>query len=390
MKFRPPTHIFAEAVSIVPQTEGLTGKSHSAVTPETVLDISDFNFNFDQLGFFAPNQSEHLSHPVIPSRVEDFNPQGVFAEPPWNNHQLATTSEPFTGVAPHVHPQQDVNAPHRIASSVPLRRRDCVSEHSISAKRSRPRSKHRPRQIALRQTALLQLQATIEASSAHWMAQLSEINTRLIDLSSALPQGQETAQNGTPLSRPSDDRFKANGFPIDEMFKLTRRVADILDQLSATTFGDDPAKARQARLDSSDPANSIFILSTYIRLLDMYQKVFNLVHKEISQTNSEAAFRFWKLPDVQVGSFAVESTPSLQMSLTIQLAEDFLCKLRNSTAALDSSLKNGEVHSVNGVNGSSMFSGVVDVSYQAVKTREETLGKHLAELREEIETFLDS
>ena len=389
LKSKPPTHIFAEAVPIVPQTEeGSSGKSH-AVTPETGLDISDFNFNFDQLGFFASNQTEHLSQPAIPSRIEDFHPQGVFSEP-WNNHQLVNPSVPFPEIANTLHHQQDITVPRHAVSTVPLRRRDCVSGNNISGKRTRPRPKHRPRQIALRHTALLQLQASAEFSSTHWMAQLSDINTRLLDLSSALPQAYETVQNGSPLSRPSDDRFKASGFPIDEMFKLTRRVADILDQLSATTYGEDPAKARQARMDSADPANSMFVLSTYIRLLDMYQKVFNLVHNEISQTNAGATFRFWKLPDVQVGSFAVESTPSLQMSLTIQLAEDFLCKLRNSTAALDPSLRNGDAHPVNGDKGSSMFSGVVDVSYQAVKSREETLGKHLAELREEIEAFLDS
>lgn len=124
----------------------------------------------------------------------------------------------------------------------------------------------------------------------------------------------------------------------------------------------------------------MFILSTYVRLLDMYQRVFSLVHTElVSQTDSSATFSFWKLPDVTVGSFAVESSPFLQMSLTVQLAEEFLSRLRGSTARWSGA-----------GNAASMFAGVVDVSFQAFRDREEALAKHLVELRSEIEPLIDS
>lgn len=403
---RPPTHNFAEAVPIVPQTEGLTGTNHPPVTSETVLDISDFNFDFGQLGFFATGQpGEHLSHPGIPSRVDDFSPhQGIFAEPWDQQHQqhphpqplppqsLSSSSSAYPVVTPSQLPQPDPNPSPLAHPPGPLRRRSGLSDHGVSDKRIRNRgSKHRPRQIALRQSALRAQQPDNEVVAVHWMAQLNDINTRLLDLASALPSQQDTARGGPPLHRPQDERFKANGFPIDEMFQLTQRVADILDHFSSMDFGKDAAKARQALLDGSDPANSMLVLSTYVRLLDMYQRVFNMVSTELTQTDSDAAFHFWKLPDVSVGSFAVESSPSLQMSLTIQLAEEFLSRLRSSTAALDSSpLSNGDLVQPNGTNGRSMFSGVVDVSYQAVRSREENLGKHLSELRAEIEALLES
>lgn len=216
------------------------------------------------------------------------------------------------------------------------------------------------------------------------MAQLSDINSRLLALSSSLSQVQELAHTGC-----ANESFKAGGFPIDQMFQLTREVADILDQLSATTLAEDVARAHQARLDAADPANSMLVLSIYVRLLDMYQKVFDLVQAELSQTSSDAAFRLWKLPDVTVGSFAVESSPSLQMSLTIQLAEDFLSRLSNATAAVDSSLRNGDIQPGQAANGSSVFAGVIEGSYQAVTGKEEGLRKHLVELRGEIEALLD-
>ncbi|KAG6013240.1 hypothetical protein E4U43_007419 [Claviceps pusilla] len=267
--------------------------------------------------------------------------------------------------------------------------------HSIVDKRRRSRLRNRPRQIALRH--VVNAPATKEASSdIHWMAQLSEINSRLLDLASVLPQPATAQCNIQVYGGPGDESFPGQGFPIDEMFKLTRRVADLLDRLC----GDKGTMV--TRMDSSDPGNSMFVLSTYVRLLDMYQKVFSLVRMELLQADAEAAFRFWRLPDVQVGSFAVDPSPSLQMSLTIQLAEEFLARLRAATAALDPALGNGPGHKTGGGgaggggggmedcgNGKSMFSDVVDVSYRAVKTKEESLGKHLAELRDEIEAFLD-
>ena len=372
------------------------------VTPETVIDISDFNFDFGQLGFFTGGQpGEPLSHPGISNQGFHLHP-GIFVEP-WDQHhqqqlphprqQLTPSSGTYSVVTPSQLPQSALHSSPVSTRPVPLRSRSGPSEHhGVSDKKIRNRgSKYRPRQIALRQSALRAQQLDTDVVAVHWMAQLNDINTRLLDLSSALPSQQDTTRGGPPLHRPYDERFRANGFPIDEMFQLTRRVADILDHFSSSDCGKDPAKARQALLDNSDPANSMLVLATYIRLLDMYQRVFNLVSTELEQADSDAAFRYWKLPDVSVGSFAVESSPSLQMSFTIQLAEEFLGRLRSSTAALDSSsMRNGDGTQVNGANGRSMFSGVVEVSYQAVRSREENLAKQLAELRAEIEALLES
>ena len=122
----------------------------------------------------------------------------------------------------------------------------------------------------------------------------------------------------------------------------------------------------------------------------MYQRVFGLVQRELGQAESQAAFRFWKLPDVTVGSFAVDSTPSLQMNLTVQLAEEFLSRLRGATAALDPCRSTGGGSQQENDEGVSVFSGVVDGSYQAVRSKEDNLRKHLSELRAEIEALLDS
>lgn len=232
------------------------------------------------------------------------------------------------------------------------------------------RPRYRPRQITLCQTQTqaqnqnqnqndIQPLYTGHNAQVVWMADLAEINADLVALASQLPQ------NALMDSK--------HGFPIDDMFQLTRRVADFLDQLSSGS-----------RLEGADdPASSMLILSTYVRLLRLYQRVFNLVGAEATRADpSGTVFRLWRLPNVTVGSFAVESSPVLQMSLTVQVAEEFLCRLRGCTTTLDPSYRGG------GGDGDDIC-GAVDVSFKAVKAMEETLGKNLANLRAEIESLLD-
>ncbi|GAO19518.1 hypothetical protein UVI_02009740 [Ustilaginoidea virens] len=365
------------------------------VAGETSLGPADLDFaQFEQLGFFSPPAPAPLPQGSLTVSVEAFQPITSFTEP-WD-HQLNQSNNDTFHPTRTTLPAAESNQFQTPVSSIDLRG-GSIQGPSVIDKRRRSRFRSRPRQIALRHAA----HAPIPKSNSpdnnnnnnnniHWMAQLSEINSRLLDLASVLPQPQAAVCNIQVLGRAADEAYPdQGGFPIDEMFKLTRRVADVLDRLSACEQHGSGA----ASMDSSDPGNSMFVLSTYVRLLDMYQKVFSLVRMELSQADSETCFRFWRLPDVQVGSFAVDPSPSLQMSLTIQLAEEFLARLRAATAALDPALNYGHSHSATGledcVNGKSMFSDVVGISYRAVKSKEESLGKHLAELRDEIEAFLD-
>ncbi|KAF5017433.1 hypothetical protein F66182_10637 [Fusarium sp. NRRL 66182] len=357
----------------VPHTDSLTSKSHLVpVTPDPVVDNSDFAFTFDQqLAFFTAPQ--YLSHAEYPS-VEVDHDRPVF----WQ-HSAALYQQDQQEAAYRVAPEGDAH--HQDVDAVPqhhqpLSSASCAPEHNSSSSSSdkRPRAKQRarPRQITLRHDADLSPLQQPEPPSIHWMAQLSDINARLLDLASALP----SPQDGPSMGRPADERFRSRGFPIEDMFKLTRRVADILERPPSSNDG---TKMHHS-IDGSDPGNAMLVLSTYVRLLDMYQRVFSLVHTElVSQADSSAAFSFWKLPDVTVGSFAVESSPFLQMSLTIQLAEEFLSRLRGSTARWSGA-----------GSAASMFAGVVDVSFQAFRDREEALAKHLVELRSEIEPLIDS
>lgn len=208
------------------------------------------------------------------------------------------------------------------------------------------------------------------------MAQLSSLNGRLLDLASILPQQQGAASSGRPAARGSP-------FPIDEMYDLSGDVAKVLERLSKRDFKED------SFLGSSDPGNSMFVLSIYVRLLDLYQRVFSLLRLELPQAKSGSRFKLWKLPDVTVGTFTIDSIPTLQLSLTVQLGEELLSRLRKAIAGLLPDLRNDEEQAVSGAaDGNSMFSEVVDVSSRAMKTKGESLAKALAEFRDEIEESL--
>ncbi|KAM0361676.1 hypothetical protein ACHAP4_002146 [Fusarium culmorum] len=391
---RRRTDIQDDASLVSPDTASLTSKSHVPVSPDPVDNSSssaaaaDFAFTFDQQLAFFTNNPHYLSHPEFP--IDNHHHPPVFWEQPPTTTTTPTLFQPEGSVvlAPPYHHRQVEPEGDALQVPVPLTSagESCAPEHSISSDKraSRPRrtttkqrtgsrSRPRPRQITLRHDADLSPLQHPEAPPVHWMAQLSDINARLLDLASALP----SPQDGPFIGRPVDERFRGQGFPIEDMFKLTRRVADILEKPPSSN---ESSKMHHPTIDGSDPGNAMFILSTYVRLLDMYQRVFNLVHTELlSQPDPNTTFSFWKLPDVTVGSFAVESSPFLQMSLTIQLAEEFLSRLRGSTARWSGA-----------GTASSMFSGVVDVSFQAFRDREEALAKHLVELRSEIEPWIDS
>ncbi|KAH6695720.1 hypothetical protein F5X68DRAFT_31784, partial [Plectosphaerella plurivora] len=268
------------------------------------------------------------------------------------------------------------------------------SSHKKSSDRLRvtkTSTKSRSRQIVLK-SSLASSSSTSSSSNSstrnppptHWMSRLSDINTRLFELSSILTNHLERGSGSHPPSRGSNGSSRSRGpgsvpFPVDEMFKLSQQFAEAVQDVT------------QAHRGMADPGSSMFILSTYVRLLDMYQKVFSCIHSRLAQIGpgDRIGFRQWKLPDVTVGSFAVDSTPSLQMSLTIQLAEEFLGQLRGAVGGANPAMRPGQDLSGGGGDGS-MFSGVVDVSFQAIRSREDGLGQQLTELRQDLEMLLDA
>ncbi|KEY72682.1 hypothetical protein S7711_02473 [Stachybotrys chartarum IBT 7711] len=392
-----------ETVPMLIQPELVTSQNHHHHTVVTqddpMLALADFNFSMEHQhhqpamvapappGFYAPSAggpSEYLFSSAIPTRVDDFPPQSntAFAEF-WDATALLSTA-----TYQEVPPLPFIN-PHNTSvagalSSVPFRKR---TSHR-SGSRSQSSAKQGSKQIALRHNAKAHINNSGVSAPVHWMARFSEIHTRLLELSASLPSSEVTAQNPA-LGRPVDERFLRNGFPVDEVFALTGHVADTFEEVCTTAN----PEAAQARLNSSDPGNSLFALSIYVRLLDIFQRIFGLVRRELALAESHVEFRYWKLPDVSIGSIEVDSSPRFQMFLAVQVALQFLTRLRKTTGMLHSSSSAGSTDAGPHTavpNGASIFSGPVDDTILAVQQKETTLVAFLAELRAELEAFRDS
>ncbi|KAK1470847.1 hypothetical protein CCUS01_00965 [Colletotrichum cuscutae] len=368
---------------------------NAVVSPEAMLDMVDFDFGFgNSAGLYQPSTNQQQLPQTFTGAMDDLmSGHGDSMTHPWSPVHSATSDSAFTSP---MAPQADQVG--RVYLGSPALQRQSSSRSSkphdfTPPRRARKRVKQRTRQIMLRPYAAGQ-----GPSTGEWMPRITEVNSRLFELSSNLPahiDSSEEPGRSSIASTPDDGSSTSAPFPVDEMFKLSRHFADLLAEMSPPMEAASPASdggnsVLAKGLNSlSDPATCLFVLSTYVRLLDMYQKVFSCIHSELNQLESGHLFQSWKLPGVTVGSFAVDSAPSLQMSLTIQLAEEFLLQMRRASASLDPTLRSDGSPAGKAPDAASMFSGVVDVSFQALKRQEESLGKELKDLRKAMETSLD-
>ncbi|KAF6816538.1 hypothetical protein CSOJ01_02920 [Colletotrichum sojae] len=366
---------------------------HDVVSSDAMLGIVDFDFGFGQPTLYHqhnPAPDQHLP-PPFPDAMDDLMAGGSMSHS-WSPPHSTTSGSAFTSpVAPEADPASRIflgsPSPQRGSAGPAQPHGDMTSQGG-----TRKRARQRTRQITLRPAPGGQVPA-----AEQWMPRIIDINSRLFELCSRLPHQIEAPEDPGRLgivSSPAGGSSVTTPFPIDEMFKLSRHFAEILAEM-APTEGASPTSEDERHqpgrgLDSlADPATCLFVLSTYVRLLDMYQRVFSCIHSQLAHLQPASLFQSWKLPGVTVGSFAVDSTPSLQVSLTIQLAEEFLLQMRRAASSLDPTLRSAASPPGRAPDVVSMFSGVADVSFQALKRQEESLGQELKSLRKDMEAFLD-
>ncbi|WYZ43341.1 hypothetical protein EsH8_VI_001040 [Colletotrichum jinshuiense] len=363
---------------------------NAVVSPDAMLDMVDFDFGFGPSGLYqqSQNQQHHLPQSFT-GAMEDLMSGHADSIPHcWSPVHSVSSDSAFTSPM-----AAETDRAYLESSRAGQPLRSSKPYDTTPQRRPRKRVKPKTRQIMLRPCAGGQGPSTEE-----WMPRITGVNSRLFELSSCLPLQIDSSEDPSRFSiasTPDDGSLRMAPFPIDEMFKVSRHFADLLTEISprmevASPASDDGNSHLTRGLNSlSDPATCLFVLSTYVRLLDMYQKVFSCIHSELAQLESGNLFQSWKLPGVTVGSFVVDSTPSLQLSLTIQLAEEFLLQMRRATASLDPTLRSDDSPAGKAPDATSMFSGVVDVSFQALKRQEESLGRELKDLRKAMGAFFD-
>lgn len=361
------------------------------------LDLSGFGFNVSSVEFFGlaennqnpvPSTQQHLLPPHLPAGTDGcFSALPSYADT-WAQHPhtlLPQVPVPPPGSSPEF---QVINSQaitssgiveplHTFVAPLDRRRRTGVT-HPI---RNRSRSTH----ITLDLEHILQgLFGDSALTIFDLMAQLSDIDARLRVLSVGLlarERGLESA--ATPNGTTSE-------FTVAEMYRQTHCFVNFVEQASVQQ-----ASTSGVGLDSSDPANNMYTLSTYVRLLDMFQRLFSLVKRQLSQAdpNKDDTFARWQLPEMNIGAASINAHPAFHMSLTVQLAMQLLVRLRNGTANMAVASKAGDKASngvANGGGDSSSFAEVVHISFNAIRGKEEALNKSLATLKAELDTFMDT
>lgn len=383
--------LYLAGLPILPPSNRMTGEDLVAVGTESDLHLGNFGFNLDNLDFFgpphpipAPTAAQHLLPPHLPRGPHDCFPALQPFTDPWataqtptqpdvqaNAPELSVPVQPFITSFVPIEPFQYLGAP------LDRRRRLGVT----------PQPRNRSRSTNINLDFQQFLQSTSEHTAfdlADLMSQLSGIDARLRVLSVGLlarERGQET---------PASPNGTSTEFTVAEMYRQTHCFVVYVEQTSAQQG------ASEASLERADPANNMFTLSTYVRLLDMFQRLFNLVKRQLAKADpgKDDTFARWQLPEMSIGAASINAHPAFHMSLTVQLAIQLLNRLRNGTASLAITSKTNGTATNGSTNGesedSSPFAEVVHVSFNAIRSKEEILNKSLTDLKAELDTFMDT
>lgn len=354
-----------------------------------MLEMVSFPFGFDAHDMFPSRPNTRVDPGLLPNGNNLDNVANLPHS--WNHHPPASSN--------YINPEVDLPAgdeavaPTKHASlfpgQYPYRRQYPSPDQESRPGRTReippvPPSlqPQGPRHIILRPVS----SKSMSAQSA-WLTQLHGINSELWELASSIPclSHSEDGSDVFTYSGPDAEQYSSQGFPLDSLFKLSRRF---LQHLEETKLGDDADSYSESLTPqtrgprtTSDAGTGLLILSTYVRLLDLYQKVFRNVQAEISHSGSVDVFRLCKLPEVSVGSFPVPPSPTLQMELTLRLAGEFLSQLRAATLPLGSGPPSPDSTPDTGTGHLSTFSGVVGVSLREVISKEKQIGVELDRTR---------
>ncbi len=234
-------------------------------------------------------------------------------------------------------------------------------------------------------------------SGPYIMDQFFQIYARVRVLSNHL----ERLEQGIDYSDGPDGQ--PNEFTVAELYKHTHEVVDILERAVAVknaprTTATAAAAAPDCPLDATDAANGMFTVSLYARLLDLLQRLFAHVRARLARADPKRddTFPSWLLPEMNIGAASIGAHPAFHMSLTVQLAMQFLSRFREVTVVLglvDAALTNGR-----GAHGASALprgppgggDDAVSLSMGDIKNREGMLSKTLGQLQDELNTFMDT
>lgn len=214
--------------------------------------------------------------------------------------------------------------------------------------------------------------------------ELSELNVDLY--------AHETSVPKPPASLEEPMSWKNKDFAIDRTFHLSHRLIEIVNKsyprYLETACMQTPEMSPERSPESTPPkppvdqGSCLLILSCYTRLIETYDRIFDNMQGCLDRSSVTAREDYVSMPSVQVGSFSLPHSSSLQIVLILQLARQLLSRMGEIIKAVQPGTRTSSPdvtapESPTSPTGSLLLSSALET----VSAEEERLIKRITKLR---------
>jgi len=195
-------------------------------------------------------------------------------------------------------------------------------------------------------------------------------------------------------------------FAIDETFSLSHELIGVLNQIyprfthrypdlgmpshqPSTTSSPSMTQHSSAQSTLSvtcppyslDEGSVLLILSSYLRVINIYDTIFSHIQNSISATNGREWKTSMRLPRLNIGAFSLPSCSVMEITVIIQLAEQLLSQLREITGLMDTNTRH-EDHDTDGSHGQGQtVTGITDATLRSLRSREKEMMKRTTQVK---------
>ena len=257
---------------------------------------------------------------------------------------------------------------------------------------------------------------SLSPSVASLIQKLSDTNVKLFQHSATIPPVIESSPNlsealgnqekdGNTSSTSHSLLYFGQEFAIDQTFLLSQQLIDILNELfprflknsslreqsRTPLLMQSPSSSPRASSNTNqtpttdanpfasylDQGSILLVLSCYMRVIDIYDKICGHIRNCVSDTSPAAKATQLTLPGLSIGGFSLHKSPAMKIMLMLQLAEQLLDCIRDIVGLV------GSPTSISGNfrRGGASIGDVTDVTLQAIRLKDAEMAKKMAQVR---------
>ena len=131
---------------------------------------------------------------------------------------------------------------------------------------------------------------------------------------------------------------------------------------------------------SLDEGSVLLILSSYLRIINIYDTIFSHIEVSITQTYQKDGKTSMRLPRLNIGAFSLPSSSVMEITVIIQLAEQLLSRLREITGLMDSNPQS-EDGDASAIHQQDKDTSCTDVTLRSLRSRERELMKRTTQVK---------